>query len=99
MMVTSYKKHYNNNNTILSVSNPDDFNSSWKIYERKNDDIEKETLKRLRERRIPNPNLSALEVDTINRNARKLTPEERRINKMYGRDVNDSELWKKIVKR
>lgn len=35
MMDTSYKRKYNNDNTILEVSNPDDFNSSWRIYERK----------------------------------------------------------------
>lgn len=61
-----------------------------------------ESLRRLRARRIPNfgPNfgLSAEEVDKINRTTPKLSREEKRLERMYERPVNDTELWKKINK-
>lgn len=57
-----------------------------------------ESLRRLRARRIPNFGLSAEEVDKINRTTPKLSREEKRLERMYERPVNDTELWKKINK-
>ncbi len=34
MMDISYRKGYTTENTILEVKNPNDLNSSWKIYDR-----------------------------------------------------------------
>lgn len=35
MMDVSYKKHLTNDNSILVVKDPSDFDSKWEIYSRK----------------------------------------------------------------
>lgn len=60
---------------------------------------EREALERIRSHKIPsNYGLSALDVDRINRTTPKLTGEERKLERMYERPVNDKDLWKRIVR-
>ena len=59
---------------------------------------EKQAYERLKNRRFNDVLLSVEEVDYINKTTPKLSREEKKLERMYERPVNDTELLKKLIK-